>query len=428
MKKTTKFACYALALGQIAMPAQADDILELYKFLHANPEVSMMETKTAALLADKLDKLGFKVTRNVGGTGVVAVMKNGPGDTLMIRADMDGLPVKEKTGLKYASQAVVKDRFGEDVPAMHACGHDVHMASLIGTAQNLVAEKGNWSGTLVLNLQPGEEIGQGARRMLDDGLFTRFPRPDYNLALHDNAAMPAGKIGMSPGYALANVDSVDIVVKGVGGHGAYPQTTKDPVVLAAQIVMALQTIVSRETAPIDPAVVTVGSIHGGTKHNIIPDEVTLQLTLRSYSDEVRESTIAAIRRIVEGLAQAADIPQDLRPVVTVKDEFTPATYNDPEFTEWMFETIGKAIGTQNVEKMKPVMGGEDFGRYGRVDPKIPSLIFWVGAVNPKAYDKAMRKGESLPSLHSPYFAPDPKPTLDTAVAAMTAAATEILKK
>ena len=279
MNKFLLTASLVLSSLTIANTANAEDLYKLYKHLHANPELSLMEVKTAKLLAGKLEKMGFDVTENVGGTGVVAVMKNGAGPTVLIRADMDGLPVIEQTGVSYASKVMTKNRDGIEKPAMHACGHDIHMTVLIGTAEKLVAEKKDWSGTLVLMLQPAEELGLGANMMLEDGLFTRFPRPDYNLALHDNATLAAGKVGVVPGYALANVDSVDITVRGIGGHGAYPHTTKDPIVLASQMVVAFQTIVSRETSPLDSAVLTVGSIHGGSKHNIISDEVKLQLTL-----------------------------------------------------------------------------------------------------------------------------------------------------
>lgn len=428
MRKTTTGAALGLVALLAPNVAQAEDLLKLYKYLHANPELSRMETNTAALLAGKLAKLGFEVTEHVGETGVVAVMKNGEGPTVLIRADMDALPVKEQTGLPYASTVMTKDYEGNTVPAMHACGHDIHMTVLIGVAENLVAQKADWSGTLILILQPAEELGQGARLMLEDGLFTRFPRPDFNLALHDNASLAAGKIGVVPGYAMANVDSVDITVRGIGGHGAYPHTTKDPVVLASQIVLGLQTIVSRETSPLDPAVVTVGSIHGGTKHNIIPDEVKLQITLRSYTDEVRENTIASIKRIADGLGRAYGLPDDKLPIVKVKDEFTPALYNNPELAARIAPVIASVIGEKNMPERKPVMGGEDFGQFGRVEPKIPSLLFTLGAVDPKAIKKAKKTGASLPSLHSPFFAPDAKPTIETGVKAMTASALDLLKK
>ncbi|PHR93190.1 MAG: peptidase M20 [Robiginitomaculum sp.] len=419
----------ALGLAALLAPntANAEDLLKLYKYLHANPELSRMEVKTSALLADKLEALGFEITRNVGETGVVAILKNGSGPTIMIRADMDALPVREQTGLSYASTVMTKDYEGNDVPAMHACGHDIHMTVLIGTAENLVAQKANWSGTLILILQPAEELGQGARLMINDGLFTRFPRPDYNIALHDSASLASGQVGITAGYAMANVDSVDIIVHGIGGHGAYPHMTKDPVVLAAQIVTSLQTIVSRETSPLDAAVVTVGSIHGGTKHNIISDEVRLQLTLRSYTDEVRANTIASIKRIVDGLGRAYGLPEDKLPAVKVKDEYTPALYNNPDLAERMNPVISNAIGVE-VQTLSPVMGGEDFGQYGRVEPKIPGLLFVLGAVAPQTIKDAKEAGTNLPSLHSPFFAPDPEPTIETGVKAMTAVALDLLKK
>lgn len=417
-----------LATTLLSTGANAEDLNKLYRYLHANPELSLMEVKTASLLAGKLKDMGFEVTEKVGGTGVVAVMKNGDGPTVLIRADMDGLPVIEQTGVSFASTTITPNRDGIDKPSMHACGHDIHMTVLIGTAERLVAEKADWSGTLVLVLQPAEELGLGAGMMLEDGLFTRFPRPDYNLALHDNAALASGKVGIVPGYALANVDSVDITVRGIGGHGAYPHTTKDPIVLAAQMVVAFQTIVSRETSPLDSAVLTVGSIHGGTKHNIISDEVKLQLTLRSYKDEVRMNTINSIKRIADGLGRAAGLPDDKLPIVTVRDkEFTPATYNNPELANTVKLAIGEEIGADNVKDMQPVMGGEDFGAFGRGDPKIPSFLFWLGAVNQDVIDQAKKDGKTLPSLHSPFFAPDYEPTIKTGVAAMSAAALDLMK-
>ncbi|PHQ67431.1 MAG: peptidase M20 [Robiginitomaculum sp.] len=417
-----------LATTLLSTGANAEDLNKLYRYLHANPELSLMEVKTASLLAGKLKDMGFEVTEKVGGTGVVAVMKNGDGPTVLIRADMDGLPVIEQTGVSFASTTITPNRDGIEKPSMHACGHDIHMTVLIGTAERLVAEKADWSGTLVLVLQPAEELGLGAGMMLEDGLFTRFPRPDYNLALHDNSTLASGKVGIVPGYALANVDSVDITVRGIGGHGAYPHTTKDPIVLASQMVVAFQTIVSRETSPLESAVLTVGSIHGGTKHNIISDEVKLQLTLRSYKDEVRMNTINSIKRIADGLGRAAGLPDDKLPIVTVRDkEFTPATYNNPELANTVKLAISEEIGADNVKDMQPVMGGEDFGAFGRGDPKIPSFLFWLGAVNQDVIDQAKKDGKTLPSLHSPFFAPDYEPTIETGVAAMSAAALDLMK-
>lgn len=399
----------------------------LYKDFHANPELSFMEVQTAKKLAGELRGLGFKVTEKIGKTGVVAVMKNGTGPTVMVRADMDGLPVAEQTGLSYASTKRGLNRAGEEQPIMHACGHDVHMTSLIGAARRLSAMKEKWSGTLVLVAQPAEELGLGASAMINDGLFTKFPRPDYNIALHDSASLPAGSIAYSPGWALANVDSVDIYVKGVGGHGAYPHTTKDPVVLGAQIVMALQTLVSRENKPLEPAVVTVGAFNAGFKHNIISDEAHLQITVRSYSDEVREKLLRGIERIAKGQAMAAGLPEALYPVVEIEKDYTPSTYNDPDLTNRIALALKKHFGEAKVMEVEPVMGGEDFSQYGRVDPKIPSLIFWLGAVEPAKVKAAEAGGAALPSLHSPYFKPVPEPTLKTGVAALTTAALELFK-
>lgn len=381
-----------------------------------------MEKETAAYLAPKLKALGYDVTEGVGGYGVVAVFKNGPGKTVLVRADMDGLPVKEETGVPYASKVVTKNAAGEDQPAMHACGHDIHMTGLIGTAQRMMAEKENWSGTLVLVLQPAEETVKGAPAMIEDGLFTRFPRPDYNLALHVNAGMPAGDIGLVSGYALANVDTVDLEFYGVGGHGAYPHTTKDPVVLAAQFIVALQTVVSREVSPLESAVITVGSIHGGSKHNIIGEHVKLQLTVRSYKDDVREQTLTGIDRIATNLAEAMGFPEDRMPKMTVLDQSAPSTFNNPDLTLKAEKLMKAALGDEKVSYVSPVMAAEDFSHFGRTEPKIPSLIFWLGGVNKKAYDKAMKNGEKLPSLHSPFFAPDPEPTLKAGVDAMSATA------
>ena len=420
-----------IAFGTIGSNAFAkyniDEIVNLYKFLHSNPELSWQEDKTASHLADILEADGYEVTRGVGKKGVVAILENGKGPTLMIRADMDALPIEEKTNLEYASKVRQINRFGKEVPVMHACGHDIHMSVLIGTAKNLISMKERWSGTLMLVLQPAEEVGQGSLAMLEDGLFEKFPRPDFNLALHVGGMAPAGTIGYQLGYAMANVDSVDIIVNGVGGHGAYPHTTIDPIVLASQIVLSLQTIVSRKIDPLEPAVVTVGSIHGGLKHNIISEEVRLQLTLRSYSDEVREKTIDEIKKIVKGLGIAAGLPESKMPKVLLKDEYTPALYNDPEFSRKVLSFISKEIGDENVSEISAVMGGEDFARYGRQDPKIPSLLFWLGGTSKEDWKKYQNNEIELVSIHSPFFAPDPKPTITTGIKAMSASALGLLK-
>lgn len=430
-------AASVLALG--AVPAKADDLraavaadmpalVTLYQDLHANPELSFQEVETAKKLAARARALGFEVTEGVGKTGVVAVMKNGPGPVVMLRADMDGLPVIEQTGLPYASKRRAVPATGIETGVMHACGHDTHMTAWIGTAQQLAARKSQWSGTLVMILQPAEEIGEGAKAMLDDGLYTRFPKPDYVLAFHDAAQFPAGNIGYSKGFALANVDSVDVVVPGVGGHGAYPHTTKDPIVIASSIVTRLQTLISRERDPLEPAVITVGSFQAGSKHNIIPDEARLQITVRSYKDETRQKLLDGIARIAKGEALAAGMPEDKLPRVTVQDPYTPATYNTPEFTDRVMTGL-KTRFEGRVFEVPSVMGGEDFSQFYRADKAtVESLIFWVGGVAKAEWDKAQRGETQLPSLHSPFWAPDAPVVIATATEAMTSATLDLLKK
>lgn len=403
-------------------------LFKLYKDLHANPEISFQEKNTAAKLAGHLKALGFEVTEHVGGHGVVAVLKNGPGPCVMVRTDLDGLPVEEKTGLPYASKARTKDENGKEVSAMHACGHDVHMTVFTGVAQTMVQFKDSWKGTLVMIGQPAEERSGGAKAMLKEGLFTRFPRPDYALALHMNASLPAGKVGYTEGGIMASVDAVDISIRGVGGHGAIPQSTKDPIVIAAQTVLALQTIVSREISPFEPAVVTVGSIQGGTQFNIIPDEVKLQLTLRSYADTVRNQTLAAIERICTGIAQAAGVPQDRLPVVSVRDQYTPPTINDIPLTRRLTAVFSEAIGKENVVNTPPSMVGEDFSFYSRQQPSIPTCMFWLGSVDPAKLDESKQNKRELPSLHSGYFAPLPEPAIKTGIKAMAAAVIDLMNK
>ncbi len=427
------------AVALMAVPAQADELrdavaadlpalVELYKDLHANPELSFQEVETAKKLAARARAMGFEVTEGVGKTGVVAVMKNGDGPTVMLRADMDGLPVIEQTGLPYASKRRAVPQTGIETGVMHACGHDTHMAAWIGTAQQLVARRDQWSGTLVMILQPAEEIGEGAKAMLDDGLYTRFPKPDYVLAFHDAAQAPAGHIGYANGFALANVDSVDIVVPGVGGHGAYPHTTKDPVVLASAIVMRLQTLVSRELNPTDSAVVTVGSFQAGSKHNIIPDEARLQITVRSYSDAARKQLLEGIARIARGEAIAAGMPEDKLPKVTVADPYVPATYNTPALTERVVAGL-KPRFEDRVFEVPAVMGGEDFSQFYRADREnVESLILWVGGVRAEEWAKAQKGEITLPSLHSPFWAPDAPVVIATATEALTAATLDLMGK
>ncbi len=407
--------------------AEYPSLFELYKHLHANPELSFHEEKTAARITEELKRTGFEVTTGVGRHGVVAVLKNGSGPTLLVRSDLDGLPVQEQTGLPYASKVTTKDEAGKDVPVMHACGHDMHMTSLVGTARVLAQLKNQWHGTLVLIGQPAEERGGGARAMLKDGLFQRFPKPDYCIALHDSASHPAGTIVYTSGYAAANVDSVDIAVRGMGGHGAHPDRTKDPIVLASQIVLALQTIVSRELKPGTPGVVTVGSIHGGTKHNIIPDDVKLQITVRSYSDEVRKQLLDAIKRIARGQAIAAGLPDDRLPIVEINNDYTPAMYNDPQLTARLVGVFKSVFGETNVVAELPSMGGEDFAEYGRTAEKIPICMFDVGGVKREAFAESKRTGSALPSLHSSLWAVDPEPTIKAGVVATTAAVLELMK-
>ncbi|SEU20698.1 hippurate hydrolase [Myxococcus fulvus] len=399
------------------------DLDALYRDLHQHPELSFQEEKTAAKLAERLRKLGFDVTTGVGGTGVVALLRNGPGPTVMLRTDLDALPMEEKTGLPYASKVQVKGGDGQTVPVMHACGHDVHMTVWMGTATLLSRKKDQWKGTLMMVGQPAEEIGAGARKMLADGLFKRFPKPDFAVALHNTTAAPAGRVEYVSGYAMAHVDSVDITLFGKGGHGAYPHTTVDPILIAARTVLALQTLVSREKHPLEPAVVTVGSIHGGTKHNIIPDDVRLQLTVRSYKPEVRKALLEGIERIAkaEALASGATRP----PKVDVT-EGTPATYNDPALTRRLTEAVVRVLGEKNVGEAQPVMGGEDFSEYGRAG--VPAVLLWLGAVEPQRFLQARSGGEPLPSLHSSGFIPDRERTLRTGVTALTTSALELLGK
>lgn len=428
---TPLFAAETAVREAVAQKLAADyPALEaFYQDLHRHPELSLMEERTAQKVAAELRAAGCEVTEKFGGYGVVAVLKNGPGPTLLIRSDLDGLPVQEETGLPYASTVRTKDLTGREVPAMHACGHDIHMTCLVGTARVLATLKKQWSGTVVLIGQPAEEVGVGARAMLSEGLYRRYPKPDYALAIHDSANLPYGVVGTVEGYIMANVDSVDVTVRGLGGHGAAPQLTKDPIVLAARIVLTLQTIVSRELKPTDPAVVTVGSIHGGAKHNIIPDEVKLQVTLRSYSDEVRTHVVEAVKRICRGEAIAAGLPEDQMPIVTVRDaEFTPSTYNDPALTRRVHAAVAGWLGEGAVRSLGPDMVGEDFSQYGRTVEKVPICLFRIGAIDPAKVAESERTGVSLPSLHSSKFAPVPEPTIKTGITAMTAVALDLLAK
>ncbi len=446
MKRLYIAATTSIALIMACASTSADsaiatdpDLIQIYQALHASPELSFQEIETSKRMADELTSLGFDVTTGlgadwveakalrdqgvvrdkVGGYGVAGIFRNGDGPTVMLRTDMDALPVPEETGLPFASDVTSTSWTGVESAVMHACGHDVHMTSWIGTARALIAGRDNWSGTLIMIAQPAEELGLGAQAMLEDRLYQRFGTPDANLALHVSASLPSGQVGYTSGYALANVDSVDITVRGVGGHGAYPHTTRDPVLVAAHIVTALQTLVSRNTNPQTPAVVTVGAFHAGAKHNIISDEARLKLTVRSYDDETRQMLLDGIARIVRAQAVAFDAPE---PEITVEADYTPSTYNDPALTSRSMAAISGAIGAGNVQSLTPVMGGEDFSMYSRTDAKVPSLIFWVGAVHPEDIAEAEANGTSLPSLHSPFFKPHAEVAIETGVRAMTAAA------
>jgi len=421
---------FSINANQVKQSIQSSlpELESIYHHLHQNPELSKVEFKTANYLAKQLRTYGYEVTEGIAKTGLVAMFKNGEGPTVMLRADTDALPVLEKTGLPYASKAKAKNEAGEEVSVMHACGHDMHMTVLLGTAKQMMQHKDKWRGTLMLIAQPGEEVGYGAKLMLQEGLYERFALPDYNIAMHVSADLPAGQVGYVKGYSMANVDSVDIDVKGVGGHGAYPHKTKDPVVMAAEIILKLQTIVSREMSPLDSSVITVGSIHGGTKHNIISNHVKLQLTVRSYSDKSRDFLLKRIKEVSEGVARTAGMTEALLPVVTVKEEYTPSVYNEPAFTQRVVETLGETIGKENVLPVLPVMAGEDFSRFGRTKEKVPSTLLWLGAVNPAEYQEAKANDKPLPSLHSEKFAPDAKPTILTGVMGMTANAMALLQK
>jgi hippurate hydrolase len=412
-------------------------LLGIYKDLHSHPELSGYEERTAALVAKELRAAGCQVTEHVGKYensklkpyGVVGVMKNGDGPTVLVRTDMDALPVEEETGLPYASKVVAKNDEGKDVHVMHACGHDVHVAAFIGIARVLAKLKDQWHGTIVFVAQPAEEIGAGARALLKDGLYDRLGKPNFALGFHDKADIPAGHIGVTEGYTSANVDFVDVTVRGIGGHGAYPHKIKDPIVLAAEIINTWQTIVSRENNPIDPVVLTVGSIHGGTKHNVIPDEVKMQLTVRTYKRQVRERVLADIDRIAKGCAAAAGMPAELAPIVSVsKDPNTIAAYNNPELTKRLVAIWKKSLGDENVEIVDPTMGGDDFSEYSLPDHSIPAVYFHFGAVEPAKIAEYKRGGKELPTLHSSKFAPVPEPTIRTGVIGMTAAVLDLMKK
>src|SRR5436190_4095970 len=428
---------FAQATPQSIADAELPSLLTIYKDIHSHPELSTQEQRTAPIIAKELRAAGCEVTEDFGkydnpklrSYGVIGIMKNGDGPKVLVRTDMDALPVQEETGLPYASKVTKETDEGKEVRVMHACGHDAHMAMFIGVARTLAKLKDQWHGTIIFVAQPAEELGSGARALLHAGLYEKFGKPDFALGFHDKADMQTGHIGVTEGYTYANVDSVDVTVRGIGGHGAYPHKTKDPIVLAAEMINAWQTIASRENNPLDPIVVTVGSIHGGTKHNIIPDEVKMQLTVRTYKADTRERVLASIDRIAKGIAAAAGIPPERAPIVSVaKDQFTPATYNNPELTKRLVAAWKKSLGNEDVEMVDPTMGGEDFSEYSLPDHSIPAVDFHVGAVATEKIAESKKSGTPLPSLHSSKFAPVPEPTIRTGIIAMTAAVLELMKK
>jgi amidohydrolase len=410
---------------------QLPELVTTYQGLHQRPELSRYEAKTSAWLADELRTAGYTVTDHIGkytdgapAYGVVGILKNGVGPTLLIRTDMDALPVEEKTGLPYASTVKMKNAAGQEVSVMHACGHDLHMTTMLGVARVMAAEKAKWHGTLMLVGQPAEELGEGARAMLSDNFYERFGRPDYAVALHDNAGLAAGKVGITSGPAMAGTMTLNVTIRGVGGHGAMPASTKDPIVMASEFVLALQTVVSRQTLPTHPAVVTVGMINGGTQANIIPDEVKLGLSVRFMDEAVRKDILADIQRTADGIAMVAGVPPDRRPLVDVLlPHLGPVTYNNPALTARVRSTLVTALGSENVVDLEPVMVSEDFGRFGLDDHQIPTVLFWLGAVDPAK----IASGVPLPSLHSSVFAPMAEPALRTGVTAMSDVALALLQ-
>jgi amidohydrolase len=445
MKKSTLLCSLLCLLVAPALAAARDlDVLvsnelsglvDTYKGIHAHPELSHHEEHTAALLASELRKAGYTVTERVGkypdGTqayGLVAMLQNGPGPRLLIRADMDALPIVEETGVDYASHVKTKNAAGQEVGVMHACGHDVHVTTMIGTARALAATRAKWHGTLMLIGQPSEETIDGARAMLADHLYERFGAPDLAVALHDTNTRAAGTVSITSGAALTSSTSVDVVLRGIGAHGAQPQAGKDPIVMAGEFIVQLQTIVSRQENPRDPAIVTIGDIHGGTKRNIIPNEVKMEITARAYSDKARQIILDGIRRTAQGVAVSAGVPEELAPIVTVQDaESTPVMYNDPVLTARVKAALIKALGAQNVIDEEPGTASEDFGILGLEGRKIPTVMFGLGAMDPEKFAAAAAAGKLMPGPHNSRFEPIPEPTLRTGVTAMTSVAIALLQ-
>ena len=415
----------AFACAQSSSPKEIDSVYpdahSLYLDLHEHPELSGHETETAAKLAGKLKAAGYEVTEHLGGTGVVAVLKNGNGPIIMLRTELDALPVEERTGLPYASKVHSKDDAGRDVAVMHACGHDVHMASLLGTAEIMGRSKNTWHGTLILIGQPAEETIGGAEGMIKAGLFTRFPKPDAIVALHVGNELPAGTVSITPGIYNTNSDSVRITIYGKGGHGAAPHTTIDPIVIAARTILSLQTIASREVKPGELAIVTVGYIRAGTKNNIIPEQAEMGLTIRTYKQDIRKQVLAAIARIAKAEAEAAGAPRE--PSVE-HYEGTDAVYNEPALAERLRAPLEAALGKDHVEITGPITPSEDFSYF--VEQGVPGFYFSLGGADPQKFSEAKAKGEHLPSNHSSLFAPDVDPALHTAIAAEVAVLRNLL--
>lgn len=412
----------ACAQGATTVDALYPDIEKLYIDLHRNPELAFHERRTAATLAARVKALGYEVTTGVGGTGLVAILKNGAGPTVMLRTELDALPVQEKTGLPFASTVTTKNEAGETVPVAHMCGHDLHMSAWAGTAELMARNRAGWHGTLMLVGQPAEEIISGASAMIKDGLFTRFAKPDYALGMHDEQSLPAGVVGFHSGYFRAASTNLDMTVYGKGGHGAYPQNAIDPIVIAARIVLGVQTIVSRENNPGDPAVITVGSFHAGTVWNIIPDQAKLQFTVRSMKPEVQKRLLAGIERVANAEAVAAGAPKT--PTVETKSNTDPV-YNDPEATQRAVAAARRALGDDRVVEMPAQMGSEDFSQFGLAG--VHAVLLHIGAVDPAKLAEAKRTGVPVPGVHSPLWAPEREPTIKAAITAETAILMDLLK-
>lgn len=412
-----------MAGSRAAIDALYPEMVALYQDLHRNPELAFQETRTAATLAARLESLGYDVTTGVGGTGIVALLRNGQGPTAMLRTELDALPVEEKTGVPFASRATARNAAGQVVPVMHACGHDLHMAAWVGSAAWMAGNRQRWKGTLMLVAQPAEETVSGAAAMLKDGLFTRFPKPDFVLGLHDDPTLPAGTIGYHAGFFRASMTAPVITIIGRGGHGAAPHRTVDPIVIAARTIVSLQTIVARENDPLEPLVVTVGSIHGGTQGNIIPDQVRMELSVRTYSEDVRKRVLSSIERIAKAEALAAGAPRE--PTMEFANAGIGPVFNDPALTSRVATALRSAMGTDRVVEMPALMTSEDFAEYGRAG--VPAVLLHIGAVNAERLAEAKRTGAPVAATHSPEWLPELEPTLKGAIEAETAALIDLLR-